>query len=110
MAPASQLYWAQSEFVLCGAAHHLTINHARADLEMVHGPRDERPAPRPVIPPSRDEPNAHGIAAKPSAGKPLRDLQGPPGLHRLHSGRSPDWLKFKNPEAPAVKAEEDRGR
>jgi hypothetical protein len=25
------------------------------------------------------------------------------------SGRSPDWLKFKNPEAPAVKreAEED---
>jgi hypothetical protein len=77
---------------------------------MVHGPRDERPAPRPVITPSRDEPNAHGIAAKPSAGKPLRDLQGPPGLHRLHSGRSPDWLKFKNPEAPAVKAEEDRGR
>ena len=28
------------------------------------------------------------------------------------SGRSPDWLKFKNPEAPAVKreAEEDWGR
>ena len=27
------------------------------------------------------------------------------------SGRSPDWLKFKNPEAPAVKreAEEDWG-
>ena len=26
-----------------------------------------------------------------------------------HSGRSPDWLKFKNPDAPAVKreAEED---
>jgi hypothetical protein len=110
MAPASQLYWAQSEFVLCGAAHHLTINHARSDLEMVHGPRDERPAPRLVITPSRDEPNAHGIAAKPSAGKPLRDRQGPPGLHRLHLGRSPDWLKFKNPEAPAVKAEEDRGR
>ena len=22
-----------------------------------------------------------------------------------HSGRSPDWLKFKNPEAPAVKRE-----
>src|SRR3954466_14339357 len=78
MAPASQLCWAQSEFVLCGAAHHLTINHARSDLEMVHGPRDERPAPRPVITPSRDEPNAHGIAAKPSAGKPLRDRQGRP--------------------------------
>jgi ATP-dependent DNA ligase len=34
---------------------------------------------------------------------------------RYRSGRSPDWLKFKNPEAPAVKreAEEDlhgRGR
>jgi hypothetical protein len=31
---------------------------------------------------------------------------------RLHSGRSPDWLKFKNPEAPAVKreAEEERPR
>ena len=28
------------------------------------------------------------------------------------SGRSPDWLKFKNPEAPAVKreAEEDWGQ
>ena len=28
------------------------------------------------------------------------------------SGRSPDWLKFKNPDAPAVKreAEEDWGR
>ena len=28
------------------------------------------------------------------------------------SGRSPDWLKFKNPEAPAVRreAEEDWGR
>ena len=31
---------------------------------------------------------------------------------RYRSGRSPDWLKFKNPEVPAVKreAEEDWGR
>src|SRR5258707_14212998 len=31
---------------------------------------------------------------------------------RYRSGRSPDWLKFKNPEAPAVQreAEEDWGR
>jgi bifunctional non-homologous end joining protein LigD len=31
---------------------------------------------------------------------------------RYRSGRSPDWLKFKNPEAPAVKreVEEDWGR
>jgi bifunctional non-homologous end joining protein LigD len=31
---------------------------------------------------------------------------------RYRSGRSPDWVKFKNPEAPAVKreAEEDWGR
>jgi bifunctional non-homologous end joining protein LigD len=31
---------------------------------------------------------------------------------RYRSGRSPDWLKFKNPAAPAVKreAEEDCGR
>jgi bifunctional non-homologous end joining protein LigD len=31
---------------------------------------------------------------------------------RYRSGRSPDWLKFKNPEAPAVKreAEEEWGR
>jgi bifunctional non-homologous end joining protein LigD len=31
---------------------------------------------------------------------------------RYRSGRSPDWLKFKNPEAPAVKrgADEDWGR
>jgi bifunctional non-homologous end joining protein LigD len=31
---------------------------------------------------------------------------------RYRSGRSPDWLKFKNPQAPAVKreAEEDWGR
>ena len=31
---------------------------------------------------------------------------------RYRSGRSPDWLKFKNPEAPAVRreAEEDWGR
>jgi ATP-dependent DNA ligase len=30
---------------------------------------------------------------------------------RYRSGRSPDWLKFKNPAAPAVKreAEEDWG-
>src|SRR6476620_7633001 len=30
---------------------------------------------------------------------------------RYRSGRSPDWLKFKNPEAPAVKrkAEEEWG-
>jgi ATP-dependent DNA ligase len=30
---------------------------------------------------------------------------------RYRSGRSPDWLKFKNPEAPALKreAEEDWG-
>ena len=33
------------------------------------------------------------------------------GSH-YRSGRSPDWLKFKNPQAPAVKreAEEDWGR
>jgi ATP-dependent DNA ligase len=33
------------------------------------------------------------------------------GSH-YRSGRSPDWLKFKNPVAPAVKreAEEDWGR
>jgi bifunctional non-homologous end joining protein LigD len=31
---------------------------------------------------------------------------------RYRSGRSPDWLKFKKPDAPAVRreAEEDRGR
>ena len=31
---------------------------------------------------------------------------------RYRSGRSPDWLKFKNPDAPAVKreAKEDCGR
>jgi hypothetical protein len=31
---------------------------------------------------------------------------------RYRSGRTPDWLKFKNPEAPAVRreAEEDWGR
>src|SRR5678815_1626837 len=31
---------------------------------------------------------------------------------RYRSGRSPDWLNFKNPQAPAVKreAEEDWGR
>jgi len=31
---------------------------------------------------------------------------------RYRSGRSPDWLKFKNPEAPAVRreAEEKAGR
>ena len=31
---------------------------------------------------------------------------------RYRSGRSPDWLKFKNPQAPAVKreAEEDWGQ
>jgi ATP-dependent DNA ligase len=31
---------------------------------------------------------------------------------RHRSGRSPDWLKFKNPDAPAVKreVEEDCGR
>ena len=31
---------------------------------------------------------------------------------RYRSGRSTDWLKFKNPDAPAVKreAEEDWGR
>ena len=31
---------------------------------------------------------------------------------RYRSGRSPDWLKFKNPSAPAVKreAEEDWGK
>ena len=33
-------------------------------------------------------------------------------LGSRYRGRSPDWLKFKNPEAPAVKreAEEDWGR
>ena len=31
---------------------------------------------------------------------------------RYRSGRSPDWLKFKNPDAPAVRreAEEDWGK
>src|SRR6478672_8879822 len=28
---------------------------------------------------------------------------------RRWSGRSPDWLKFKNPEAPAVKREAEEG-
>jgi hypothetical protein len=34
------------------------------------------------------------------------------GLKQEGAGRSPDWLKMKNPEAPAVKreAEEDWGR
>jgi bifunctional non-homologous end joining protein LigD len=26
---------------------------------------------------------------------------------RYRSGRSPDWLKFKNPEAPALRREEE---
>ena len=49
-------------------------------------------------------------AAHPSR---LPEKLGPPGSKRLgshyRSGRSPDWLKFKNPDAPAVKreAEED---
>jgi ATP-dependent DNA ligase len=36
----------------------------------------------------------------------------PLGGSNYRSGRSPDWLKFKNPEAPAVRreAEEDWGR
>ena len=36
---------------------------------------------------------------------------GVPSILRL-TGRSPDWLKFKNPAAPAVNARrmEDRGR
>ena len=29
---------------------------------------------------------------------------------RYPSGRSPDWLKFKNPKAPVVEAEEDCGK
>jgi hypothetical protein len=39
-----------------------------------------------------------------------RDRQNPP--EGLINGRSPDWLKFKNPEAPAVKreAEEEWGQ
>jgi ATP-dependent DNA ligase len=28
---------------------------------------------------------------------------------RYRSGRSPDWLKFKNPQAPAVKREVEEG-
>ena len=34
------------------------------------------------------------------------------GFDIYRSGRSPDWLKFKNPEAPAVKreAEEEWGK
>jgi bifunctional non-homologous end joining protein LigD len=28
---------------------------------------------------------------------------------RYRSGRSPDWLKFKNPSAPAVKREAEEG-
>jgi hypothetical protein len=28
---------------------------------------------------------------------------------RYRSGRSPDWLKFKNPQAPAVKREAEEG-
>jgi hypothetical protein len=40
-------------------------------------------------------------------------LQDGAGRHRVKAvGRSPDWLKFKNPEAPAVKreAEEEWGK
>jgi bifunctional non-homologous end joining protein LigD len=29
---------------------------------------------------------------------------------QYRSGRTKDWLKFKNPEAPAVKAEEEWGK
>ena len=38
-------------------------------------------------------------------------MQNPQAMF-LRSSRSPDWLKFKNPEAPAVRreAEEDWGR
>jgi ATP-dependent DNA ligase len=38
-------------------------------------------------------------------------LEGIVSGSRYRSGRSPDWLKFKNPEAPAVKreAEEEWG-
>jgi hypothetical protein len=37
---------------------------------------------------------------------------GRPGGHPARSGRSPNWLKFKSPNAPAVEreAEEDWGR
>jgi hypothetical protein len=44
--------------------------------------------------------------------KPRKQSSGRRLGSRYRSGRSPDWLKFKNPEAPAVKreAEEDWGQ
>ena len=42
---------------------------------------------------------------------PLRTLSGPRGrrAQRAPVGRSPDWLKFKNPVAPAAKREAGGG-
>ena len=68
---------------------------------------------RPRRPPER----APGARLRPD-GFPARLQDGLEGIvskrlgSRYRSGRSPDWLKFKNPDAPAVKreAEEDWGR
>jgi hypothetical protein len=45
------------------AAHHLAVDQAGANLEVVHGLDHQRVALRPVVAPAGNQANAHRIAA-----------------------------------------------
>jgi bifunctional non-homologous end joining protein LigD len=97
-------------FRLAGAGRHGPAQGANRGAQ---GDVGEHPAEEP---PRRAPQRAPGARLR-SDGLPARLQNGLEGIvskrlgSRYRSGRSPDWLKFKNPAAPVVKREaEDSGR
>ena len=62
--------------------------------------------------PTQDAPNSVQAVSRHACKMGLEGIVSKRLGSRYRSGRTSDWLKFKNPEAPAVRreAEEDRGR
>ena len=64
------------------AAHHLAVDQAGPDLEVVHGLDHERVAVRPVVAPAGDQPDAHGVATGHQPEDVVLDLVNPVGAGR----------------------------
>ena len=63
-------------------AQHLAVDQAGPDLEVVHSLDDERIARRPVVTPTGDQPDAHGVATGHEPEAVVLDLVNPVGAGR----------------------------
>jgi ATP-dependent DNA ligase len=70
-----------------------------------HAPKADEPM---ITNPAQEAPNSIQAVSRHACKMGLEGIVSKRLGSRYRSGRSPDWLKFKNPDAPAVKREAEK--